>query len=204
LILSFSYITSGLPLVGGADLLAEKLADETEEDAEALFGAAQDILDNDPDADLTTVLEKARLAVEEEREKERVRLEIEARKAAQQEARRRKNREERFRYEVTEYDPLCAQLLNTTPMAMSITGEPCTDAQATLIEKMTKGKVKTDGLTKKAAMGIIGQLMKDREAGKASYAQRDLMCRKLGVTPEAARNMTFQQASDYISANKRW
>jgi hypothetical protein len=206
LVLDFAYITGDLPLVGAASLLREKLTDVEEEDADAIFAAAEEILASDSEADLFQVLEEAKKTVEEQKEAERIRQEIEAREAARREERRLKNKEERFRYEVTTIDPLTGNLIGITPLQMDKwgNGEPITDPQASLITKLSKGKIPVEGLSKRAASGIIGQLMADKEKGLCTYGQRDLMVKKLGVSPEIAREMKFEEAKAYISQHKTW
>lgn len=209
LIVDFAYVTGDLPLVGGVEFLKEKLKNESEEDIEAILEAADEFMNNGNDVTLDDALEAAKLTVEEQKEKERIRAEIEARKAAELEARRLKNKEKKFRYEVTTLDPFHINLLGIPEQTMNDLqgGEKATDKQKATIERMTKGRVKTDGMSKNAARAIIGQLIQDREAGMATYAQRETMTKRLGaanITIFEAQNLTMQEATDYISANKTW
>lgn len=209
LIVDFAFITGSLPLVGGAEMLREKLKDENEEDVEAILAAADDILKEGNDRNLLEVLDEARLTVEEMKEKERIKAEIAERDRQRREALRLKNQEERFRYEVTTLDPFATNLLGIPQHKMDrfSTGAPATDGQKNFITKLSKGKINVETLTKSAASAIIGQLKQDMDAGRASFPQREVLTRRLGehnLTPEQARGMTFQEASAYISEHKTW
>ena len=209
LVLDFAYITNNLPLAGPAEYLREKLSGESEEDANAILAAANELFKADGERDLFDALEAARLTVEEQKEKERVKAEIAAREAARREALRLKNREERFRYEVTTLDPFAVNLLGIPENQMQNwnKGEPITQGQANYIQRLSKGKIKTEGLTKRAASGIIGQLKSDMDNGRASYAQREVLTRRLGernLSAQDARAMSFEAASEYITAHKTW
>lgn len=215
LILDFAWVTGKLPLVSPAQLTQDRMSEsfsvEAAESVSELFGTMDDLIERE-DVDgieFFKLLDEAQQTLEERQEKERIRQEIEERKAAELEARRKKNKEERFRYEVENIDPFAASLLGVTGLQMDkwSKGEQASEKQCELITKLSKGKIKTEGLTKKAASGIIGQLMADREAGLSSFAQRNVLTSKLGknnLTPEQARRMTFEEASAYISQHKQW
>lgn len=211
LILDFGW-ASKLPLVGAAQLTKDRMSEEFDtEDASVadLFGAIDDIIEDADGIDFFNLIEQAQLTVEEQKEKERIRQEIEAKRQAAIESKRLKNKEERFRYETEIIDPFSASLIGGAALQIdkASKGEMASEAQCDYIQKLSKGKIKTEGLTKKAASGIIGQLRADREAGLSSFPQRNVLTSKLGkfnVTPEQARAMTFEEASAYISQHKQW
>lgn len=209
LVVDFAFITGNLPLVGGAAILRDRIEQENPEDVDLIFEVADDLIKNGFDLELLDALDQARLTVEEIKEKQRIREEIEAREAERREARRLKNQEERFRYEVTTLDPFSVNLLGIPQQQMDGwgNGSPITEAQANLIERMTKGKIKTAGLTASAASAIIGQLRGDAEAGRPTFAQCRVLTKSMGahnLTPEQARAMTKQEASAYIDQYKTW
>ena len=206
LIVDFAFVTGDLPLVGAAEMLREKLADETEEDAELIFEAADEILQHDTDLSLAEVLEAARQKVEEQKERERIRQEKAAIREAELEALRIKNREEKFRYNVTTLDPFATNLLGIPEQAMSgfDNSNPASVPQIQFIHRMSGGRIKTEGMSKSAACAVIAELKSSLDEGRSTYGQRNLMVKRMGVDAEVARNMTKDEASAWIEKNKKW
>lgn len=209
LILDFAFVTGNLPLVGAPQLLGQELENESDEDIEAITKAANDILNSGETVDLLDAVDQAKIDVKDAKERDRIRREIEAREEAKREARRIKNREEQFRYKVTTLDPMATNLLGIperTTLGWTRT-EPLTAAQETQITRMTKGKIKTENMTKETASAILSQLFSDRQNGLCSYPQREVLTRRLGannLTAEQARAMKFEEASAYITTYKTW
>ena len=92
-------------------------------------------------------------------------------------------------------------------MSIEVSREPASVAQKERITQMSKGKIKVDRLSKSDAGAIIGQMLADMGAGLSTVPQRDVLTKRLAannLTPEAARAMTKEQASAYISQHKTW
>jgi superfamily II DNA or RNA helicase len=206
-IIDFAFVSDSLEIAGAPETVLDVV---DENDIKDIADEVNRLIAEGEDVDLMEAMKEAQRKLREKREKAAAEAEVrrlaeEARLAAL-EARRAKNREENFNYKVTTYDPFANNLLGIPQERADAwtTHDPATDKQKALITKLTKGKVKVDKLNKQAAASMIGQLKASLNEGLATYAQRDLMVRRMGVKADDARNMTIAEATAYINENKTW
>lgn len=93
------------------------------------------------------------------------------------------------------YDPKPFRLLGYR--LPSDQGKPITDAQAGYIASLTRGQLKTDGLTAQAASNLIDSLKWRRDHDLAGYAQLVLLVDK-GIPVEKARALKFEEARGLV------
>jgi superfamily II DNA or RNA helicase len=93
------------------------------------------------------------------------------------------------------YDPKPFRLLGYR--LPSDQGRPISEAQASYIASLTRGQLKTDGLTTQAASNLIDSLKWRRDHDLAGYAQLVLLVDK-GIPVEKARALKFEEARGLV------
>lgn len=173
LIIDFSH-TTDMDLIGPASLACADPEDESEINAEV-----------NSDGDLWAAVERASTA-----------------KKARQEIKINIDRLKDMQYRRVEIDPFQAALdmgVRASSMTSKVFDDLATPRQAELLAK--HGFADLKGMTKRQAGQLISQIISRRTAGLATIKQLNYLIH-LGVKPERARSMTFQQASEEIDLRR--
>jgi len=179
LLVDFNFLTAKHDLVKSVDLF-----DSTHTDPEVLDLAAK-ATKKKKGVDLLEAIEQA-----EKTHRERLALKIKA-------------REREIRYRKRAYDPLDYFQALDIPIRgrLSMDPTPATEPQKIALNRITKGRLNVDSLTKAQASTLMGTLMPRMKAGLSSEPQVHFLI-SLGMDAREARGLTRQQASDAINRLK--
>lgn len=176
-LIDFNFMTAEHDLVRAVDLCGTKRAPKS------VLDEAQQMLKDDKGLDLTLAIERATKA-----HKEREVLSIKA-------------RERELHYRRVSYDPLTVfEAMGIPWRAKRSNDAKVTPATPSQIAALQKFKVENpESLSKTSATTMLDFLIPRAKEGLASHRQVGCLISN-GIDPERARNMTFVEASSFISS----